>query len=469
MENRPMTIEDVRDLDSPDDDSADRERKKHRIDLDRHSSVYRTDFEAITDDLHGRCPVAWNEQHGGYWVASGNREVFDLARRADLLSNDNDVPGVKKGYHGISIPHREENVSRGGFLEMDPPEQRHYRQALNPYLSPAAVERWKPVMAEVTRACLDERIETGSIDFVDHLANVVPAVITMAMLGLPLADWEMHCEPVHASVYTPPNSPDMQRVIQMYAEAVGSIYTHIVAIRAEPRPGLLDGLIKAEINGSAPTDMDVLEATNLLIGGGFDTTTALTAHALEWLSENPAERERLSRDRATLLDPATEEFLRFYTPAVGDGRTISADCEIAGTRFREGDRLWLSWAMANRDPEVFEDPHHIRLDRKGNRHSSFGLGIHRCIGSNVARATFKTMLTQVLDRMPDFVCDPAGAVHYDTTGVINGMKNLPATFTPGQRLGAGLEETLQKLQRICDEQRLAEPVTVRRKAADLDA
>ena len=121
--------------------------------------------------------------------------------------------------------------------------------------------------------------------------------------------------------------------------------------------------------------------------------------------------------------------------------------------------------MANRDQTVFEDPHTVHLDRTGNRHASFGLGIHRCIGSNVARATFKTMLKAVLDRMPDFVCDPAGAVHYETTGVINGMQHLPATFTPGKRLGPGLDETIEKLQRVCDEQRLAEPVTVRKERA----
>ena len=87
-------------------------------------------------------------------------------------------------------------------------------------------------------------------------------------------------------------------------------------------------------------------------------------------------------------------------------------------------------------------PATVKLDRTGNRHASFGLGVHRCIGSNVARADFKTMLRHVLDRMPDFVCDPAGAVHYDTTDVINGMKHLPATFTPGKRLGPGLDETI---------------------------
>jgi cytochrome P450 len=463
-----MTIEDVRDADSSADDA---DRKTPRIDFDRHGTAYRTDFEQLAGELHAKCPVAWTDQHGGYWVTSGNREVFEIARRADLLSNDNDVEGVKKGYPGITIPSRsrEQNKFRGGFLEMDPPEQRHYRQALNPYLSPAAVARWKPIMAEVTRACLDEKIESGAIDFVDDLANIVPAVVTMAMLGFPLEEWVIYCEPAHASVYTKPGSPEMAKVIADTMECMRRYAVHVAELRANPRPGLVDALINADINGEKPTDFDILSAISLLIGGGFDTTTALTAHALEWLSENPEERERLSRERDTLLDSATEEFLRFYTPAVGDGRTITEDCELFGTRFKEGDRLWLSWAMANRDATVFEDPNTIHLDRKGNRHHSFGLGIHRCIGSNVARATFKIMITQVLDRMPDFVCDPAGAVHYDTTGVINGMKHLPATFTPGERLGPGLDETLEKLQRICDEQRLAEPVTRRKQVADLDA
>ena len=113
-------------------------------------------------------------------------------------------------------------------------------------------------------------------------------------------------------------------------------------------------------------------------------------------------------------------------------------------------------------------PNKIILDRKGNRHFSFGLGVHRCIGSNVARTVFKSMLTAVLDRMPDYECDPDGTVHYETIGVIQGMRHLPATFTPGRRVGAGLDETLEKLQRICDEQQLALPITERKDAAVID-
>jgi cytochrome P450 len=345
---------------------------------------------------------------------------------------------------------------------MDPPEQRHYRQALNPYLSPSAVNRWIPVIDEVVRASLDERIETGRIDFVDDLANVVPAVITLGMLGISVHKWHMYSEPTHASVYTPPNTPEMQKVREQQAAMFGDVATEMGAIRQDPRPGLINALVTAEINGKKPDDLELLGVIALLIGGGFDTTTALTAHALEWLSEHPDERERLSRERDTLLNPATEEFLRFFTPAPGDARTITQDCEIAGTQFKEGERVWLSWAMANRDPAIFTDPDKVVMDRKGNRHLGFGLGIHRCIGSNLARTVFKRMVTQVLDRMPDYRCEPEGTVHYQTIGVIQGMQKLPATFTPGPRQGPGLEETLDKVQRIIEEERLAEPVTATR-------
>ncbi|MGV9408514.1 cytochrome P450 [Nocardia sp. NPDC003693] len=453
---------------SIDDVAVGEDRKRNRYHFDRHTADYRGKFETITQELHERCPVAWTDTYDGHWVASSADAVFELAR-CPHVSNDHDLRGERKGYKGISIPTaRRAAVVRGGILEMDDPEHRIYRAVLNPYLSPAAVKRWEPFIDEIVRASLDEKIESGSIDFVDDLANVVPAVLTLAMLGIALDKWSTYSEPVHAAVYTPENSPDAVRVAEMHRQMGLDLVVNLHEIRENPRPGLVDGLVQMRIDGEPAPDLEILGMLGLIIGGGFDTTTALTAHALEWLSDNPDQRELLSRERETLLNPATEEFLRFFTPAPGDGRTIAADFDAADTSFVEGERLWLSWAMANRDPSVFPEPNRIDLDRKGNRHFSFGLGIHRCIGSNVARTVFKSMLTAVLDRMPDFVCDPAGAVHYDTIGVIQGMRKLPATFTPGKRLGPGLDETLVKLQRICVEQQLAAPVTIRSQAAVID-
>lgn len=446
---------------------GDEDRKDpYRYHFDRHTPDYRERYAEITDELHEKCPVAWSDTYGGHWVASGSEAVFELAR-CPHVSNDHDVNHERRGYQGITIPAKPIPI-RAGILEMDPPDHKIYRSVLNPYLSPAAVKRWEPFIAEVVRASIDEKIASGRMDFVDDLANVAPAVITMAMLGLPLKDWPIYSEPTHALLYTPEDSPEMATVIEQNQQMAMALFEAIGEARENPRPGIIDALVKLRVDGQPAPDMEILGMLTLLIGGGFDTTTALTAHSLEWLGEHPDQRQRLSDERNTLLDSATEEFLRFYTPAPGDGRTFSQDCEVNGIQFREGERLYISWSMANRDPAVFPDPHEIILDRKGNRHMGFGIGIHRCIGSNLGRTVFKAMLTAVLDRLPDYVCDPAGTVHYETIGVIQGMRHLPATFTPGAPQGPGLEETLDKLQRVCDEQELARPITESKHTAHID-
>jgi cytochrome P450 len=433
--------------------------KLNPVHFDRHAPDYIDRFSEITRELHARCPVAWTSTYGGHWVASGYDEVFEIARNGSLLSNDFDFRGERQGYQGISIPTVPGRNSRGGFLEMDPPEQRDWRRAIDPYLSPAAVARWRPMIQDLSHACLDERIETGEIDFVDDLANIVPAVMTLALMGLPLVDWVIYCEPAHAMVYTPPDSPEMAAVIASNQAMAARLTEGIRDIRRNPRPGMINALIEASICGRPAPDEDIRDTLVLLIGGGFDTTTALTAHSLEWLSENPSERDRLRSDLPGLIDLATEEFLRYFTPAPGDGRTVTRDYEVSGRKLEEGDRLWISWSMANRDPSVFPEPEVIKIDRLHNRHTSFGLGLHRCIGSNVARVVFKTMLTAVLERIPDFNCDASRAVHYDTIGVINGMKHLPARFTPAKRLGPGVEDRINHWQKVIDEERLAAPVT----------
>ena len=142
--------------------------------------------------------MAWTDTYDGHWVAAGSREVFELAR-CPHVSNDRDVTGEGSGYKGITIPPLPQGAGvRGGMLEMDEPEHSVYRGVLNPYLSPAAVKRWVPFVDEIVRASIDEKIEGGRIDFVDDLANITPAVLTLAMMGVPLKKWTLYCEPAHA-------------------------------------------------------------------------------------------------------------------------------------------------------------------------------------------------------------------------------------------------------------------------------
>ena len=153
---------------------VDARREEHSFHFDRHTPEYRDRFASIASEMHERCPLAWTDTYGGHWVAAGNKEVFELAR-CPHVSNDNDITGQRKGYLGISIPRGESSVTfRGGMLEMDEPEHRAYRTPLNAYLSPAAVQRWVPVVDELVKACLDEKIEEGRIDFVDDLPTSSP-------------------------------------------------------------------------------------------------------------------------------------------------------------------------------------------------------------------------------------------------------------------------------------------------------
>jgi cytochrome P450 len=416
------------------------------VDFDQHSPAYKANFPQISHEMRERCPVVWSEEHGGYWVVTDRDLLGELAKRPDLLSNDHDPLGVRNGYGGVAIPTPVGGNSRGGFLEMDPPEQLEFRHVLNPHLSPAAVERWRPMVTELARACLDDVIESGQIDFVDDLANIVPAVLTMALLGFPLVDWTHYCEPAHAIVYTPPNSPAYQKVIELTILMGARLAEELDRAKVQPRSGMLKSLVEAQHTDPVTfNDDDILGTLVLLIGGGFDTTTALTSHALHWLDARPQERRRLLDDRRR-LDTATEEFVRFATPAQGGGRTITADCEVAGHRFSEGERVWMAYALANHDPDAFPDPDEIVLDRFPNRHAAFGLGVHRCIGSNLARMSFKAMLTEVLDRIPDYHVREEGIVRYEDIGTINGYQHLPASFPSGHRQGPPLAEVMERWQ-----------------------
>jgi cytochrome P450 len=429
------------------------------VEFDQHSSEYRETYPAKAHELREQCPIVWSTKHDGFWVVTGHEVLSAISKRTDLLSNDHDPAGERNGYEGIAIPSR--GTTRGGFIEMDPPEQSEYRRILNPFLSPAAVKEWVPFIMDFTRACIDDVIETGRLDFVDDFANVVPAVLTMAMLGLPLSDWEIYCEPAHMQVYTAPDSPNWDRMIESTFRMVERLAEYVEIRKGEPRPGMISELLNATISGEFLPDDDIIGTVTLLIGGGFDTTTSLLAGALDWLDAHPEERPRLLEEPRH-LDLATEEFLRHFTPAQGGGRTVTQDCEVEGFTFSAGDRMFLSYAMCNHDPASFPNPDEIVLDRFPNPHAAFGLGVHRCIGSNLARLDFKLMLREALRRMPDYRIDHAGKEQYESIGTINGYKHLPATFTRGRREGPRLAEVMADWQARLD----AEPAPANLRAAE---
>ena len=420
------------------------------VEFDQHSPEYSERMAELSHELRGKCPVTWSEHHDGYWVVTGLDEVSAFYKHPELFSAHKDINDPTSIYQGIQIPNSSPFL-QAGFLEMDPPVQLEYRRVLNPFLSPAAVTRWEPLVREFTHACIDDVIEKGRLDFVDDVVNIVPAVLTMAMLGLPLVDWEVYCEPAHASIYTPPDSPDRPRVDQMTMAMVNRLAECVEMARTHPRPGIIKALLEAEVDGQPLDTYGIIGTVFLVIGGGFDTTTAFTSNVWRWLAENPGEKARLLADH-DLLDLATEEFLRYFSPSQGDARSVTQDCEVAGYEFSKGDRILLSYAMPNRDPKHFPDPDTVKLDRFPNRHAAFGLGNHRCIGSNIARMQFKAIMWEALRRIPEYSIDYDGLERYATIGVINGNQHMPTTFTPGTRRGPGLKATMAAWQDQLDQE-----------------
>jgi len=402
------------------------------LDFDHHSPHYAENWREINAHLRASCPVAYTEAHGGFWVVSRYEDVAAVAHDDATFSSHQELPDGSR--YGTTIP---VSSFRQVPIEMDPPEFFAYRKLLTPWFSPGSAKRLIPYIRDVTTFCIDRVIETGTADLVNDIAGPVPAILTLHLLGLPTDEWRSFSDTVHTLIHTAPGTPEHEAAAAGFLGIIGQLTEAIEQRRAEPGDDLISYLVQAEIDGKPLSDERLMQMVTLVLLGGVDTTTALLANALEWLARHPAERTRL-RENPELIPQATEEFLRYFSPVQALARTATRPCEVGGQPIEAGDRILMLWASANHDESVFDQPGRVILDRFPNRHQAFGLGIHRCLGSNLARAEFGVVMEEVLRRMPDYAIDAASGRRYPTIGVVNGWITLPATFTPGPRQGPGV-------------------------------
>jgi cytochrome P450 len=398
--------------------------------FDHHSPEYARNWREINAGLRAQCPVAHTDAHDGFWVVSKHADVAEVARDDATFSSYQEFPDGSRT--GATIP---VSPLRQVPIEMDPPEFFDYRKLLNGRFSPAAVKRWEPFLRDITTFCIDNIIESGSADLVSDIASPVPAILTLELLGMPTAEWRTVSEVTHALVHTTPGTPENDTALGGMMGILGQINETIAARRAERKDDLISELVHTEVNGELMTDARLVEIITLVMLGGVDTTGSLIGSSLEWLRRHPDELKRLAND-SSLLPKATEEFLRYFSPIPGLARTTTRACAVGGQALEAGERLFLSWSSANYDEDVFERPDEVVLDRYPNKHQAFGLGIHRCLGSNFARLQFQVVVEEFLRRLPDYVVDTDAAEPYPSIAVVNGWVSLPITFTPGPRLGS---------------------------------
>ncbi len=407
--------------------------------FDHHSEDFAARWPQIYAELRASCPVAHTPAHGGYHVVTryadvkrvmSDPETFACGR--DLTFDGADGP-ITTG--GVTIPI---NPVRMGMMETDPPLSQEYRRPLANLFTAKAVAAYEPRMAEIVTWVVDRVIERGHLDFVDDLANPLPALVSLDYFGLPLEKWDEYATALHRAAYREKGS----------ARAVLALVHDVRAVVAErkaagPRGGdVLDRLLTAEVNGAPLPDEDVVNQVFMLLNGGIDTSTALIASMFLHLAQHPDDRTALAADPSR-IPAAVDEMLRYFTPGPGVARTVTRPVELGGVSLRPGDRLLLALGSANHDEEVFDDPESVRLDRdNAGKHLAFGHGLHRCLGAFLAPAEMRLLLEAVLRRLPDYEIDVSAVVHYPTIPLINGWIAMPATFPPGPRVLKGFDPTL---------------------------
>ncbi|MFA1546549.1 cytochrome P450/oxidoreductase [Actinomadura chokoriensis] len=399
--------------------------------FDHHSAECTADPVGYYAAYRESCPVGRTSAHGGFVYTTRYADVSRIARDDATFSSSRAATGVD----GVSIVIPSGPGLEQYPIELDPPESTGYRDLINPLLTPAAVDRLRPMIARHAARAVDAFIEHGSADFVRDLTNPVPAAVTLDWLGFPEADWARLAGPIHDIFAAPAGSERAMRGAQGLAYMEQRIRELVRDRRAEPARDAVTAVATArDADGEPFTEDALVSVIGLLIAGGVDTTTSLTGSVLVHLSRNPDQRRRLI-ESPDLLERATEEFLRAFAPSQSMARTALADTEVGGCPVRAGERVLIPWAAANHDPAVFPDPAQVRLDRDASRHLSFGIGSHRCAGAHLARAMFREMITQVLTRLPDFRVLEDGLVAYPTSGNQKGWDAIPAVFTPGPRGG----------------------------------
>jgi cytochrome P450 len=401
------------------------------VDFDHHSDEFNVNQPTINAELRQKCPVAWNENYGGFWFLSSYDAVSQTARDDDTFSHKYE-PNAPNGvdYQGeMGIP-RPEGQPALGIGEVDGPYHLALRHALAPFFSPGAVENMRPFMEQSAHWFLDQRIGDGQMDLVLDYASPVPAILTMKLMGLPYDNWQLYANLFHSVMAVPQDSEEYTNAIAEVPAMMEGVVEFAATRRAEARDDLTSFLIQFEFDGKRLDDAQLLNILWNLIAGGVDTTTSQTALTLLHLGTHPELRQQLI-DHPELYRTATDEFLRYFSVNRSLSRTVTRDVDLGGQHLRRNDRVIISWLGANHDEQEFDRPDEVVLDRTPNRHLAFGLGPHRCIGSHLARLMSEVMVKAVLDRLPDYRVDLSGVYQYTGNPSMTGLGKLPVTFTPG--------------------------------------
>ncbi|HEY9418424.1 MAG TPA: cytochrome P450 [Pseudonocardia sp.] len=394
-------------------------------DFDHLDPAFEADPFPVLARMRETCPVARSETYGGFWTVTRyddteavihDHETF--SSRIVMIPRD-----LLQGFDGqpFSAPP----------ITTDPPFHAKFRKGLLPVFTRPQIRLWEQTTMDLADELVKGFVGREQIDASREYAENIPIGVISRMMGIDPSDGDKFTDWVHR-LFT--SAGKVEDAAAAMIEIFQYLYGKIQERRETPGEDLISVFMESEVEGERLDDNELLGGLAILLFAGVDTTWGAIGASLHHLATHPEDRRRLV---AALDDPpdptglwftACEEFLRAFSP-VTIARLCTRDTELRGQQIKEDDMVLVSYMGANRDPEAFERPDEIVIDRQNNRHFAFGVGIHRCLGSTLARMELRVALQAFLRRFPDFHI-PEGEEVYYSGGQVRGPRRMPIRLGP---------------------------------------
>jgi len=314
-------------------------------------------------------------------------------------------------------------------LQIDPPDQLKWRKLLDPLFTPKKMASLAPQIAAQVNGLIDTFVARGSCDFTNEFAIPLPSTIFLRLFGLPLEELDTLLE-FNERTQRPRGAKTAEEQLAKRKANAQDVYRYFEAVLAErrnepPRDDLLSVLMTAEVEGHPLTDEEITDVSFLMILAGLDTITDTLTCSFKFLAEHPEHRRRIVED-PSLIASAVEELLRWETPVMTVIRVARQDAAIEGCPVHRGDAVLACLGSANTDEAEFARSDVVDFERNPNRHVAFGAGVHRCLGSHLARQELRVALAEWHRRIPDYRL-PDGFVPRYSDG-LRSVRNLTLLF-----------------------------------------
>ena len=363
----------------------------------------------------------------------GMRPFWAITRYADVSAISREPKRWKIAPRIAVFPEEQIDVDQPPFrhlLNMDPPEHGKYRNLLSLRFTPKTLEPKRTAVGQIVDEALARLATRRDADFVEDFAATIPLAVIADMIGLPREDWKLMFDLSNAIIAS--EDPDFQHgatTRETNERAVQTSFTYfrelVEARRVAPREDLASVLATAEVMGAPIAEWELLSYFVLLMVAGNETTRNATSGGLMALVEHPGELEKLRRD-PSLIPAAVEEIVRWVSPVIQFCRTADEDVEVGGTTIPAGEAVCLFYPSANRDETVFPDPFAFRVDRDPNEHLGFGIGVHFCLGANLARLELQEIFRRLVPRLAEV--ELAGPVERMRSSFVGGIKRMPIRY-----------------------------------------